>query len=641
MSDSKKTAFRMILVVSGFIAFYGIILFRSYQLQVLGNAKINRLVENQYKSKIVEKPKRGGIFDRNHDPLAVDIEVASIGVHPHLVKDKSALAKDLRSTTGLSATDIQKKLNSKRKFLWVKRRIPLRDALELKSKKHKGIQVVKEYKRFYPHKHLAGQLMGAVGYDAEALGGLELAYDNLLKSESFKTHVERDARGRHITLRSKSESTHNVHLTIDTKIQHFTETALISAAKKHDVKNGFAVVMDIKSGEILAMANYPSFNPNLYWTYKPEFWKNHAVYNAYEPGSTFKTMLMASALEEGVVEPKDKYFCENGAMKVGEHTVKDTHPYGTITAEEVFQFSSNIGVTKIAKKLGKDNFYDFILSLGFGEKTEIGFKGESAGYIRDAKTWKDIEFSNISFGQGLSVTGLQMISAFSGLVNDGRVMQPILIKKITDQDGEIVFENEPTERIKLISDDTSEKLRHMLELVTKPEGTGNAAAISFYGSAGKTGTAQKIDPKTRQYSDKDYISSFVGYAPVNDPQIAIYVVYDSPQKHSYYGGLVAGPAFRRIAEKSLAYMAKAPDEQFASKSNDQNSSNETSHWDKMLAAMNEGKMPNLEGTSLRDLRKMALEKGIQLNITGHGFVTEQKPGAGESLAKNWQLKLGS
>ncbi|HLD43790.1 MAG TPA: penicillin-binding protein 2, partial [bacterium] len=365
----------------------------------------------------------------------------------------------------------------------------------IESPKLPGIQISQEYRRFYPNKELAGQLLGAVGYDAKALGGLELTYDQFLRSATTNKSVERDARGKFFSEPDQNLDTHHLYLTIDKNIQTFAETALKKTATKHQAKSGFALVLDVKTGEVLAMANYPGFNPNAYWKYPLDHWKNHAVIDVFEPGSTFKTILMAAALQNRTTKPTDRFFCENGQYQVGKNTINDHSPYGWLDAKTILQVSSNIGVTKIAQKLGRKKFYEFIKEIGFGKEVDVGVSGESAGAVRPYKSWRDIDFSNIAFGQGISVNGLQMTRAYGAIANGGHLFKPFLVKEIVDNSGHSVHKTEPINEKEVLDPTIAGELKQMLHLVTQTGGTSTQAHVPGYLSGGKTGTAQKFDTR--------------------------------------------------------------------------------------------------------------------------------------------------
>ncbi|MBU0506778.1 PASTA domain-containing protein [bacterium] len=637
----KVQRFKIFAVSIIFVLFYGAIIFRSYQLQILGNAKISNLTKSQYKTSLVQSPHRGTIYDRNGEILALDVLVASVGIHPHKVK-KENLERTitvLNEHTKVSQNKLRQILTSDKKFSWVKRRMSLQNSQALEEAKLDGIQIVNEYRRFYPNKELAGQLLGAVGYDAKALGGLELTYDKYLRSAEIKKKVERDARGRLTTAQIDEEKTHNIYLTIDRNIQAFAEEALQQKAIEHKVNWGFAIVSDVTTGEILAMANYPEFNPNAYWKYKQFYWKNHAAIDVYEPGSTFKPFLMAAALEQNIVKPQDRFFCENGRYKIGPNFVNDHHPQGWLTASDIMKVSSNIGMTKISQKVGRKKFYNFIKDLGFGKKLDIGLGGMSSGIVRPYKQWRDIDLSNISFGQGLGVNGLQMMNAYTVIANNGQQLKPYLIKKIISNKGAIALENKPEKQASLLKEEKAKQLHAMLHQVTQAGGTAIQAHVPGYLAAGKTGTAQKFNEELKTYAEHQYLSSFIGFAPLKDPKLLIYVVYDSPSENGYYGGSVAGPVFKTIMGRSLAQLGYIQEQESNENVQVAKQTGEDSKYVPIKKITNNKEIPNLKGLSLRRVMDLTKDLDVQLSITGSGVVQEQWPQAGEELNKNKILKL--
>lgn len=651
MQDRSKKfkIYRIKIALVGFMFFFFCcaIILRSYQLQILDNSKLKQLAKSQYNTKLIVSPRRGAIYDRNGEVLALDILVASVGIHPNQVRGDKGIKELLLKFTEITKKDLEKKLASKRSFEWIQRRIPLELGKMIEKKRRKGIQVVREYRRFYPNKELAGQLMGAVGYDAQALGGLELSYDKYLKKSTTQKNVERDARGKFFSSQSENDINHDIYLTIDKNIQFIAEEALQEFAIKHKVKNGFAIVMDVETSEILALANYPSFNPNLYWKYPQKIWKNRAISTIYEPGSTFKAVLMAAALEAKKIKPDDRFFCENGKYKIYKDEIRDHAAYGWLDAKSIFKVSSNIGMTKIAQKLGRKKFYEFIKRIGFGKSPGLGIIGESSGNIKPYKTWKEIELSNIAFGQGIGVNGMQMVVAYSAIANRGDLVKPTIVKRIVNSRGKLVFEPKNQNRKKLLSESTIKALDNMLYSVTQVGGTASEAHIKGYLAAGKTGTAQKYDHKLKTYAKHDYVSSFIGYSPLAQPKVLVYVVYDSPRQNGYYGGIVAGPAFKKIAGESLKYLGVIPGLELKKNETDLSSQELALIRDKRLKdiqlSLKKKTVPDLRGLSLRKVFQLTQDKGIKLDIKGSGVVVNQipKPGTKFNAMKKWQIELES
>ncbi|EKD42567.1 MAG: hypothetical protein ACD_73C00102G0002 [uncultured bacterium] len=556
----QSIKFRIVLSSFGFILYLGVILFRSYQLQIPENDRVDLLTEQQYHAKIAMHPKRGTIYDKNGEVLAMDVQVASIAIHPRqMAKDEALMAK-FSEILKMPTEKISEKMNSNKKFEWLARRVPAEQGQQIADLKIAGVDTFTEYRRFYPNKELAGNILGAVGYDAKALGGLELALDTYLKSSPGNRRAERDAKGRFFTPFVETRDIyHDVYLTIDANLQYIAEKYLWENAQKYSPKSGFAIVMDPHTGGILAMANYPRFNPNVYWEYSQDAWKNHAVIDTYEPGSTFKSIMAATALESGKVKSGDSFFCENGSFQIGSHVIHDHGGgYQNLTLADIIKVSSNIGVTKVGRKVGKEAFSDMITGLGFGQKVDLEFPGVERGRVSAAKRWSDIDFSNIAFGQGLSVTGIQMTQAYATFANDGVRMKPLLVSKVMDSDGNIVVENKITELAHVMKPKAAQDLGQILKGVVEEGGTGKAAKLKGYAVSGKTGTAQKVDAVSKKYDNRNYVGSFIGYVPTRNPEYVIYVVYDSPTP-SHLGGVVAAPVFKNIASEALAYAGVPPD----------------------------------------------------------------------------------
>lgn len=553
----KWIKLRILMISGGFVLFLGLILFRSYQLQISDNARVHRLTQRQYQATLPQQPKRGAIYDRNGEALAIDLQVSSIGIHPQTIENKAQVAAQFAKILNTPVKAISEKLNSPKKFLWLARRVPAEAGEAITKLKIKGVSVSQEYRRFYPNKELAGNVLGAVGYDAKALGGIELGMDRYLKASSSKLVAQRDAKGRLYTPVGDAEANNDVYLTIDKNIQFIAEKYLWETGKAKNAKSGFAIVSNPKTGEVLAMANYPAFNPNVYWEYPLDSWKNHAVLDSFEPGSTFKAIVPAAGLRSGKIGINEQFDCEKGRYAIGKRVIHDHHPYGMMGLADIMRVSSNIGVTKVGMRVGKEIFYDMITSLGFGSKSGIDFPGEERGLVPALKRWGDIHFSNISFGQGLTVNGVQMAQAYGVFANGGTRMKPFLVSKVVDRQGEAVLEHRPTEMGQVVDSTVAKQVTRLLEGVVTPEGTGNLANVEGYVVAGKTGTAQKVNPKTKAYDPDHFVSSFIGYVPAKKPEFVIYVVYDAPRP-IYMGGLVAAPVFSEIAREALAYRGVLP-----------------------------------------------------------------------------------
>jgi cell division protein FtsI (penicillin-binding protein 3) len=564
--EEKWVRFRIKTVLAFFCLFAIVVAGRAFHLQVLNREQLCRLAERQYKNKVPLVPKRGTIYSRGYEELAVTVEVDSIYAEPEDIGDPKVAARVLSPVLSLNQKELERRLSSQRSFVWLERKVSPSFIERVKSLNLQGVGFVKENRRFYPNSELASHVVGFSGVDGNGLSGIELSQDNLIKGKVGFVRAERDALGKRTLPKDFGfEDTlagSSIVLTIDKTIQYAAERELAEAVRKSKAKGGTVIVMAPKTGEILAMANYPQFNPNDPSFYQQEIVKNRAITDTYEPGSTFKAFLAAAALEEGVVRPEDRFFCENGSMEVAGKVIHDTHKYGTLTVKEIVKYSSNIGATKIATKLGREGYYSYLNAFGFGSPTRIELKGEGEGILRPLKTWSKLDLANISFGQGVSATPIQLTTAFSALANGGYLMKPYLVREILDRDGKVIKRNQPQIIRKVVGGDTASKVTEMLRDVVAEGGTGTAAALNGYDVAGKTGTAQKVSEGGRGYAGGKHVASFIGFAPADSPELVVFVAIDEPVGVQY-GGVVAAPAFKAIAETSLRYLnaPKKSDEQ--------------------------------------------------------------------------------
>jgi cell division protein FtsI (penicillin-binding protein 3) len=546
--------FRIFVVLLAFLLFFILIIFQAYRLQIVEREKLERLARRQRNKVETLLPKRGIIYDRNGKELAISIDVDSVYCTPNKVKDLRRLSSSLAPILRMSEKEIQNRINTNRGFIWLKRMISPEESDKIKGMGFEEIGIIHEKRRFYPNKALAGHILGFVGVDSQGLEGLERLYDDILKGEPQELIVEKDAHGKIVQVNINSDQKgiegNNLVLTIDRSIQYLTEQALERAVVKTGAVSGIAIVMNPLNGEILAMANYPSFNPNVFWNFKPDQWRNRAVTDAFEPGSTFKVFMAASAIEEGVARPDTMVFCENGSMSLYGKTIHDHNGHGWLTLSGIIRVSSNIGASKIGIKLGAEKLYRNIQNFGFGKKTGIDLPGENPGILRDFRKWSPIDVATISFGQGISVSAIQLITAFSAIANGGKLITPWVVKEITDSKGNLIRKTEPEIKRIVLSTKTCDLVKSMLRDVVSENGTGKEAGIEGIPVGGKTGTAQKWDRIRGEYQDSAYMSSFIGLVPINEPKVVILVVIDEP-KGNPYGGVVAAPTFREIARDVL------------------------------------------------------------------------------------------
>ncbi len=533
---------------------------RSICLQCFDQKKLSERAAAQYRRSWKSTGKRGTIYDARHREMAVTIEVMSIAASPAKISDPRQTAGRLARIMRADRKQLLQKLSMDKSFVWIKRHVTPKEVDAIKALKMEGIIFEPEHKRFYPNKSLAAHIIGFAGLDGKGLEGLEYYFDKELKGQATTFQVLKDALGRGFEAQSTSNINaggNNLILTIDRNIQFIAENALQEAAVKHKAKAGVAIVMDPSTGAILAMANYPDFNPNSFNLYKRQKWRNRAVADSFEPGSTMKVFLAAAAIEGRSCTPSSIFFCENGAYRIGRNTIHDTHPHAWLSLQQIIKFSSNIGAAKVSEVSGKKTLYETLKNFGFGVKTGINCPGETSGRLRACRNWTPIDTANISFGQGVAVSPLQLITATAAIANGGLLMRPYIVKAITDPAGNTIRENTPQRVRRVLSADTATTIRRIMHTVVTEGGTGTEAAIESYSVCGKTGTAQKLDENGR-YSRRDFIGSFIGYAPMEQPEVAVFVLLDEPREQ-YYGGTVAAPAFKKIVCDTLSYLHTLPD----------------------------------------------------------------------------------
>jgi len=521
------------------------------------------MADNQYHRTIELSPYRGAILDRRGEPLAISIRKPSVAVNPRLFNASSPEAVTVARILKIPFQRIKALSSKKSYFSWLSRRIDLRRAEEIQALGLPGINIINEPSRFYPTGESAAHLIGFIGSDNSGLSGLEKQFDADLKGQAFKVIATKDARGQFIlreTLGAAPEkSGNNLYLSIDRVIQEIAESELEHGIKNANAKRGFVIVSDPHTGKVLAVANYPAFDPNYPKALKMADTKNAAFLDVFEPGSVTKPFVIATAMDTKKTTTTEVHDCENGLLKIGRERIRDIHKADKLTTEETIMKSSNICTYKIALKMGKEATHKSIIDFGFTNREQaLGFPGQMFGRLAHHDTWKSIRFANVAFGQGFMVTGLEMVQAMGALANGGKLMKPMLVEKIASSDGSIVTNGTPEIVRQVISPKTAKSMRNILEKVVV-DGTGKRAATDAFTTAGKSGTAQKVDPGIKGYSKDKYIASFVGFAPVKDPYIVIYVQVDEPGIKPYHGGTWAAPIFSRITDRTLKYMNVAPD----------------------------------------------------------------------------------
>ena len=629
------------------------VLVQVFSLQVVQHEQLIKIAERQHQHSVPLTPARGGIYDRSGASLAVSLEMDSLYAEPRRIRNPAEIAVALAPLLGISRQELHRKLASDRVFVWVERQINPETANRIRQMRLTGIGFAKESKRYYPNFEVASHVLGFTGLDPEGLEGLERRYDSLILGKGGYLMTERDALGRDVSVKSTvltdAAPGKNLILTLDKNIQYTAEKALAKAVQSSGAKSGMVVVAEPHTGKILAMANYPTFNPNAYSRYQSFNLRNRSATDSFEPGSTFKIFLLAAALEEKAVSPQDGINCENGRYSFGGRIIRDDHAKGRISVAEVLKYSSNIGSAKIGLKLGDDRLHHYLTSFGFGQKTGIDLPGESGGSLRPINRWYGSDLATISFGQGVSVSALQLVAATSAVANGGLLMKPYLVERITDNNGQEIQTIKPQVVRRVISSTTAATVTRILEGVVAAGGTGTNAAIEGIKVAGKTGTAQKVDPQGKGYSSSKRTASFVGFVPSDKPLMTILVVIDEPRT-SPYGGVVAAPVFREVAANTLCYMK-------ATSGNNQGSAEVCAPIKKaapvegmetgvLVPVKNTGItidteetrtaaatriMPDFSGMSMRRVLQIMEKQQLNIQVRGTGRVIEQHPQPGAEI----------
>jgi cell division protein FtsI (penicillin-binding protein 3) len=533
---------------------------KAVHLQVYRSSWLSRQAANQYEKSLTISGKRGVIYDRNRSEMAVSIDATSIAAYPDQVQNPKATAKALARILNMDARRLYRKLSAKKAFVWIKRQTTAKETKAAKNLDLPGIDFVTEYNRYYPQTTQAAQAIGFSGIDGAGLEGIEFHYNQHLKGADINFTVFKDARGKGFRAegsRTANTTGNSLILTIDSTIQYIAESALKAAVEEHSALSGLALVMRPSTGALLAIAHYPFFNPNAYSDFAKSVWRNRALTDTFEPGSTIKIFSAAAALESGKITANEIFFCENGTYRIGKNVVHDLHKHGWLSLQQIVKFSSNIGAVKVVEKMGAKNLYGTFRDFGFGQKTGIDFPGETPGSLSHYSSWSKIDAGAISFGHGISVSALQLVAAASAIANGGNLMRPYLVREIVDRDGNTIQTFKPQKIRRAVSGRTATIVKNILKTVITPGGTGVHAALDGYTASGKTGTARKLDDNGK-YSTTKHTASFIGFAPADRPAVTILVIVDEPQGQ-YYGGVVAAPVFRKIAQQTLNYLNVPPE----------------------------------------------------------------------------------
>jgi len=650
--SAQSLRLRIRLVAGLFVMLFLVIAGRAGYLQVVLAEDLQARAEQQQQRVVKLTAQRGTIYDRNGEELALSLELKSLYADPGQIENPTAVAAALAPLVEMSEKDLRHKLSEKKNFVWLARLLTPEQAKKIAALKRAGLNFVREHKRYYPRGQIGAQVVGFTGLDPRGLEGLELFYDSDLQGEPGLLISARDARGRGMATAEQSvrggEAGASLYLTLDRTLQYIAEKYLAQQVKSSQAVGGTVVMLEPKSGRLLAMASVPNYNPNAIERYRPTDWRNRAVTDAFEPGSTFKAFVVAAALEEGLVNEKTRIDCEQGRFDVGGKVIRDHgKKHGLLSVSDIVKFSSNIGAAKLGKKLEREKLDQYIRAFGFGAQTNIDLPGESGGILRPANRWFEIDLANISFGQGIGVTSLQLVTAMAAIANNGQLMKPYVVEKIIDGHGSAFFQAQPQVIRQVVSEKTARRVRRMLTQVTEAGGTGTGAAIEGYQVAGKTGTAQKADLVTGGYSIDKRTASFIGMVPAEDPAIVVLVTIDEPQDVTY-GGLVAAPAFSKIAEESLRYLDVAPTLSLARQALPVEKVSSAIKRERVVATSDQAegedrRMPNFQGMSYREVLQQMQRTGLNVRLSGSGQVVEQSPRAGEKITYGTEVwvRLGA
>lgn len=627
-----------------------VIVARLFQLQVLDHGRMLKEAQRQSDRTITIKARRGSIVDRNQRPFAISVDAPSIHADPSAISNPRETARLLGRALGYSASeqkDLLTLLRQDRSFVWVKRQVDPAIARSVRELRLVGVDFETESRRYYPKRNLLSPVLGYVGRDSQGMAGLEYALDEDLRGHEAKVTVRRDARRRPTgEFERPPTEGRQVTLTIDERIQHITEDALSAAIRETDSISGVAVVLDPRTGEVLAMSSLPSFNPNRFASFPERDRVNRAIADFYEPGSIFKIITAAAALQEGVVSPLEVIDCGNGFIEIGSTRINDHAVFSSLTFQDVIAKSSDIGVVRVAQRIGPEKFFAFIRAFGFGARTDLGLPGESVGILRGTKSWSSLSLASMSFGQEIGVTAIQMASAAAVIANGGYWMKPYIVKRIEEPWGDVVRDSSPVAERKVIEPETADRVMALLREVVI-SGTGRRARVEGFDVAGKTGTAQKIGASGR-YSMIDHVASFVGFVPASRPALVILVSLDTPKGLRNEGGDVAAPVFSRIASEAVRVLAIPPDDPsrnirlvayspqtvprtaFAA-----NRSQEV----RKLGTDDPKIMPDLRGLSLREAALSAAWHGLSIEIHGTGVVARHTPLPGTPIEPGMNCSL--
>lgn len=614
---------------------------RLFYVQIIDNDRYKKMALAQTEGVQILYSPRGTIFDRNGKPLAFSVMVKSLYCDPGMINgDPKEIAKELSPLVKQPENILLEKLTKDTRFVWIQRLMDPEDSDRvlslLKERKWEGLRFVDESRRYYPNGPLLANVLGFVGIDDKGLDGLEMSMDQLIGGSENKQRLLMDARGNPILQSAlapyKTEGERSVHLTIDQNIQFYAERALDRAMANTHAQGGLIIVMDPKTGGILALGSRPTYDPNHFDKAKEEDFKNKAVVDIYEPGSTFKPIIAASALSAGTYS-SDIVWHDPGEIRASGHTIKNWNDgsYGDVKLVDIIKYSINTGFAHIGLLTGGKTLTEYAEKFGFGKPTGIELPGEESGILFNPEDMKDIDVATMSIGQGIAVTPLQMLQAYSALANGGKMVKPHILESVRNPDGSIYKSYETEYAGEPVSKEVADEVKDMMEKEVS-EGGGMNARVPGYHMGGKTGTAQKLDAVRGGYLENEYIASFCGFGPIEDPQAICLVVLDNP-RGVYYGGLVAAPVFRETMGQIMRYLEIPSNEQRVGSENNEEKHGHKSIPDLPEKNINEFRLPNFYGWSTRDTGEWINGAGLGFKPEGTGFADSQSPGPGVTVKR--------
>jgi cell division protein FtsI (penicillin-binding protein 3) len=642
---------RVLLLSVALLALFGVVLLRAAKVQLLDRSRLARLQRDQTRRELEWAPRRGMIVDRRGEALAVTRDVDSVFADPSAFetpRSRAVAAARLANALRIDRARVLEKLGQPdRRFVWIKRRIDEASAQRVRSLGLDGIELVKEPKRFYPQRQLAGHVLGFVG-EENGQEGLERELDSQLRGKSVQVQATRDARGTMVLEHGAPDSADltgaTVTLTLDSAIQLAAEKELANAVRVSRAASGWAVVLDVQTGAVLALAGNPVFDANKPGR-DPMIWRDRAVQDQLEPGSTIKSFVVARALDEGVLRSDELLYCEHGVWSEAGRKIHDTHPVDWANPTTILRESSNICAAKIGEKLGKQKLIEGLRAFGFGEKTGVGLPGEARGALANPRRMPQIALLTTSFGQGMSATGIQTVAAMAAIANSGVLLRPYLVAKVVAADGTVLLSRGREEVRRVLRPQTAQRLSAMLEEVVA-KGTGTRAALAGHRVAGKTGTAQKVDPIRGGYGDKR-LSSFLGFAPADAPRVAILVAIDEPEGAGadVTGGMVAAPAWGAIADEALRQLDVMPEQVketaplLASTLAPVPAAEVASPQPEPTARPGHAVVPDVSGLGARSAMRRLGQASLEPELRGSGRAIAQSPRAGAIVKRGARVKV--